>query len=330
MNINHWTAKVRSPLSIIVLLLIAGVVWLSYNWPLVHASPTNGFDIEDALVPREQIIHGGPPRDGIPSVDNPRFVPASQAGFLTENDRVLGVYHNGRAKAYPIRILNYHEIVNDYFGKDVVVVSFCPLCGTGMVFESQVGGVDRTFGVSGLLYNSDMLLYDRESMSLWSQIMAQAISGPLKGARLQSLAASHTSWLDWRNRYPETLVLSEDTGYRRDYQRSPYPGYAQSNHIMFPVNATAAQYHPKELVIGLQIGQSYKAYPFSELAKTSRDKFTDVVNGKRVYVTFNAEHRTGSVYDENNREIPTVIGFWFAWIAFHPESEVYIRDSIRQ
>jgi hypothetical protein len=91
MNTNHWAVKVRSSLSIIALLLLAGAVWLSHNWPLVHASTTNGFDIEDALVPREQIIHGGPPRDGIPSIDNSRFVPASQAGFLTENDRVLGI-----------------------------------------------------------------------------------------------------------------------------------------------------------------------------------------------------------------------------------------------
>ena len=110
MNTNHWTAKVRSPLSIIDLLFMAGFVWLSHNWPVVHASPKNGFDIEDAWVPGKQIIHGAP-WDDISSINNPHFVPASQAGFVPENDRVLGVYHNRFAKAYPIRMLILSQIL---------------------------------------------------------------------------------------------------------------------------------------------------------------------------------------------------------------------------
>jgi hypothetical protein len=288
------------------------------------ASPTNGFDVSGSLVPENEIFHGGPPRDGIPSIDKPKFLPVGGPHHLKPDDRVLGVYHNGIARAYPVAILNYHEIVNDRFADEAIVVSFCPLCGTGMVFNATVEGVDRQFGVSGLLYNSDMLLYDRESLSLWSQIMMQSISGPLKGVALTPLAVANTSWSDWQARYPKTQVLSRDTGYSRDYDRSPYPGYNEDSTIMFPVNnLAAAVYHPKELVIGLQIGNRFKAYPFSELAKSAKKSLQDIVNNERVIVSFDANHRTGAVYDQNGKEIPTVISFWFAWIAFHPDSDVY-------
>ena len=303
--------------------LLAIVFLLVTVWSSGFASPTNGFDVTGALVPEGEIFHGGPPRDGIPALDEPKFIAADKASFLNPDDRVLGLYHNGIARAYPILILNYHEIVNDKFGKDAVVVSFCPLCGTGMVFSSAIEGVNRQFGVSGLLYNSDMLLYDRESESLWSQIMMQAISGPLKGLTLEPLAVTHTSWQDWKSKHPNTQVLSRDTGYSRDYSRSPYPGYEQSTMVMFPVSNISARYHPKERVLGLQIENIFKAYPFSELAKSRSSKIADVVAGKSITVIFNSKHRTATVLDANQKEIPGVISFWFAWVAFHPETEIY-------
>lgn len=121
---------------------------------------------------------------------------------------------NGQAKVYPIAILNWHEIVNDRIGGKPIVVSYCPLCGTAMVFNANAKGI-RTFGVSGLLYHSDVLVYDRESQSLWSQILQQAVTGPVAGTRLELLPASHTSWQEWSARYPNTQVLSRDTGYHR-------------------------------------------------------------------------------------------------------------------
>jgi hypothetical protein len=284
---------------------------------------TNGFAIKNPLVPAEQIYHGGPPRDGIPAIDQPRFITAKQAGFLKPDDRVLGIYFNGVAKVYAVRILNYHEIVNDVVANQAVVISFCPLCGTGMAFKAEVAGVNLQFGVSGLLYNSDMLLYDRQTESLWSQIMKQAISGPMKGRRLEQLPLSHTTWQDWRQQYPGTLVLSTQTGYSRDYSRTPYPGYTKSDYIMFPVNYKAAQYHPKELVIGLEIDQAFKAYPFTELDKSGKVEIMDSVANKPVKIVFDAVNRTGKIFDHNNNEIPTIISFWFAWMAFHPNSEVY-------
>lgn len=294
---------------------------------VAEAAPTkNGFDLTDALIAADQILPGGPPRDGIPALDRPRFIASSAADFLTRDDRVLGVVRNGVTKAYPISIMNWHEIVNDRFGNERVVISFCPLCGTGMAFLADTAGSSLTFGVSGLLYNSDMLLYDRQTESLWSQIMAQAISGTHKGRRLVAIAMHHTTWSDWRQRHPDTLVLSQDTGFSRNYQRSPYAGYDTSRKLYFPVEFRAHGYHPKERVLGLEIDGQYKAYPFTELAKTER-AVGDHLAGKEVEVRFDEEHQTATAVDENGEELPTVIAFWFAWYGFHPETDIYTHHE---
>lgn len=321
-QLRHYARSVTGVVTLIAIYVILVLVWDSSV-----ASSDNGFDLSGALIPENEIMHGGPPRDGIPAIHNPKFLPATEVKFLNPKDRVLGVFHNGVAKAYPVLILNYHEIVNDNFSGDAVVVSFCPLCGTGMVFKATVKGVDRKFGVSGLLYNSDMLLYDLESESLWSQIMMQSVAGPLKGALLEPMLVANTSWQDWKNRYPTTKVLSRDTGFNRDYNRSPYPGYSQSETVMFPVSSFVAKYHPKEKVIGLQVGNSYKAYPFSELAKADKQVIRENFAGKKFTVKFDSKNRTGAIYNEKGVEIPSLISYWFAWIAFHPESVVFTVEK---
>lgn len=290
--------------------------------PAASADSVNGFDLGNTSIPRDEIHHGGPPRDGIPAIDEPRFLEADSAGFLAPDDRIMGMDHNGVAKAYPIKILNYHEVVNDDFNGEGVVISFCPLCGTGMAFSAGIDGRKTDFGVSGLLYNSDVLLYDRRTESLWSQIMAEAVSGPMVGAKLEHLPASHTTWRDWRKRHPDTVVLSTDTGYNRDYNRTPYAGYEDSDRVWFPVANRDARYHSKELVIGLELDGGVKAYPFAELSQHDTP-FQDEVAGRRISVHFDALNRTGRVLDESGNEIPTVIAFWFAWAAFHPDTEVF-------
>ncbi|MBB4518575.1 DUF3179 domain-containing protein [Paraburkholderia fungorum] len=291
----------------------------------VAAPVKNGFDLDGALVAPEAVESGGPPKDGIPALDHPTFVSADDAGFLNDQDRVLGIARNGLAKAYPIAILNWHEVVNDRFAAEPVVVTFCPLCGTGMAFDAQANGRWLSFGVSGLLYNSDVLLYDRQSASLWSQLMEQAITGPMKGTRLTSLPVTHTTWGDWKRRYPCTLVLSPKTGYVRDYQHDPYAGYAQSERLMFEVRAHSARYHyhPKERVIGVSIGGAHKAYPFVELGR-SPSVIHDTLGGRSIEVRFDTEHQTGSVFDAEGHEIPSVIAYWFAWFAFHTDTDVFV------
>jgi hypothetical protein len=281
-----------------------------------------GFDITDALIPSEEILPGGPPRDGIPSIDNPKFIPATKVEFLDPDDRVLGLNYNGTVRAYPIAIMNWHEIVNDRFGNQSIAITFCPLCGTGIAFKAEHNNRPLSFGVSGLLYNSDMLLYDRDSESLWSQIRMQAISGKFKGSRLEPIALLHTSWSDWRQRHPQSEVLSEETGYSRDYRRSPYGDYETSRSIFFPVAFTAKGYHPKERVLGVILAGISKAYPFSELAKTS-GKINDRVAGQAIQILYDGKHESATALDTEGATLPTITAFWFAWYAFHPDTQVF-------
>lgn len=296
--------------------------------PTAIASPQkNGFDLSDALIPVRAIESGGPGRDGIPALDNPRFVPAEEARFLDSTDRVLGIQRNGIVRAYPVAILNWHEIVNDHYGSDAVVVTYCPLCGTGMAFIAKAKGEKLDFGVSGLLYNSDVLLYDRQTESLWSQLMSQAVSGPLRGQRLEMIPLTHTSWEDWRSRHPQSEVLSTDTGYSRDYSRDPYVGYDRAFKIMFRVSHLSERYHPKEPVIGIVMDGVAKAYSFSTLAVTKGD-IHDEINGHPVIIRYDDKHRTGTIHDAvTGDELPSVTAYWFAWYAFYPDTKYFERDK---
>jgi hypothetical protein len=285
------------------------------------AQTLNGFDLSDALVNPGDIHQGGPPKDGIPAIDRPKFVAAGEAR-MNPGERVLGIARNGEAKAYPVRILNWHEVVNDTVGGEPVAVTYCPLCGSGVTFARAVHGKERSFGVSGLLYNSDVLLYDRETGSLWSQILGKAVTGPANGAKLAVLPTAHTSWEDWVRRHPDTLVLSEDTGFVRDYSRDPYAGYDANPVILFPVANSSSRFDTKEVVLGLMLDGQYKAYPFSELAKIEGE-IVDKLAGQEVRIVYDPEHRTASVRDMNGEELPSLMTYWFAWYAFYPQGKVF-------
>ena len=293
----------------------------------VLAASKLGFPLDDALVPAKEIVRGGPKKDGIPSLDDPQFVMAGEASFLASKDRVLGLSYNGVARAYPIKILNYHEIVNDVLDGEAVVVTYCPLCGSGMAFESTIEGTSFQFGVSGLLYNSDVLMYDRNSQSLWSQLMSTAISGPSRGMRLKSLPVSHTTWRNWKQRYPDSEVLTTDTGFRRNYQVDPYPNYSSSGKLYFPVSKSSKLYRRKEIVMGIEVMDEFKAYPFEELRK-GPSEFNDDFKNARYIVRFDDENKTASIVGEDGSEIATTMAFWFAWYAFHPDTEIYTAESI--
>jgi hypothetical protein len=289
------------------------------------AASKNGFVLDDALVPAKQILSGGPGRDGIPSLDYPAFIVARNADYLNEEDRILGIEVNGVARAYPIRILNYHEIVNDIVGGEAIVVTYCPLCGSGMAFNAEINNKSFEFGVSGLLYNSDVLLYDRQTGSLWSQILKTSVTGAMSGTRLTAIPLSHTTWQDWYARHPTTDVLSPETGYRRNYRVDPYPGYSRSGKLYFPVQEESRLYSRKALVMGLEIDGEFKVYPFAELQKGS-GRFTDEFNGTRFEVLYDSANETARILAENGNEIQTLMAFWFAWYAFHPDGEIYTAE----
>lgn len=309
-----------SAFSLRLLLFSCTIVLMIISTAATSEPDKNGFSMVNSQVPPNEILSGGPPKDGIPAIDTPHFIPAAQASALTPDSRVLGITHRGISKAYPVNIMNWHEIVNDRFGSEAITVSFCPLCGTGIAYVNPTN--IESFGVSGLLYNSDMLLYDRDTESLWSQILSRAVTGPRAWQQLTRLPLSHTSWSEWRKRHPSTLVLSTRTGFNRDYSRDPYAGYIDNSGTFFPVKHHDPRYHPKEWVIGIEIDGHSKAYPFSELARTDGN-FSDQIGTQTITVRFNEAHLSGSIFDDKGAELPSTTAFWFAWYAFHPQTAVF-------
>lgn len=281
----------------------------------VQAATKNGFDLTDALVPVKEIRRGGPGKNGIPAIVSPKFAPAGEAQFMRANDRVLGISIGGAHKAFPVKILNWHEVVNDWTMPERFVMTYCPLCGSGMAFAVE----NEAFGVSGLLYNSDVLLYDFATESLWSQIMMQAVTGPQKGERLTQLPVLHTTWRAWRELHPDTLVLTRNTGYSGyDYRTNPYRQYERIRQLAFPVSNRDRRLMPKAWVLGLSIGGEHVAYPMDELEKIGR--FEDHVGGQTVQVIYDE----GSAWvEQDGVVVPTTRLYWFAWAAFHPETRLY-------
>lgn len=317
-----WWRRLISPQWRWVLLLASGAILILIAWLGFRKTPTTTFDLTRHSVPLDQLVDGGPGKDGIPAILTPTFISASDATFLRDDDRVLGLTAGTEAKAYPIKILNWHEIVNDVIGGKAVVVTYCPLCGTGMAFEAEAQGRRHTFGVSGLLYQSDLLMYDHQTESLWSQVGMHAVAGPLTGKKLSPIVLDHTTWGEWRIAHPFTVVLSTRTGSFRDYDRDPYAGYGESSELFFVTTHVDSRYHPKEWVIGLEIDGVTKAYPLLELKKVP-SPLVDRVNGRRVTVRFNVATRSGSVVGDDGKPVPSVTAFWFAWYAFHPATQVF-------
>ncbi len=288
------------------------------------APQRKGFVLERLLLPLEEIQDGGPPKDGIPSIDYPRFLAAEEADFLNDEELVLGLHYNGISTAYPIRILNYHEVVNDKFGDQPVAITYCPLCRSGVAFLAGTPEAPKVFGVSGLLYNSDVLLYDRTTESLWSQLLGKAISGPLSGQEISFLPLTQTSWKEWKKRYPETMVLSTNTGHQRDYNSSPYEQYEKEDRLLFSVAHENKSLPPKALVLGISVDGKHKAYPLNRLRKKAKDgPLQDQFNGQALYLHYDEDSHSAWASDAEDKAIPATTLYWFAWYAFHPQTAIF-------
>lgn len=217
------------------------------------------------IIELDELQSGGPGKNGIPSINNPRFVAADRARrWLKPVEPVISVSLNGRTKAYPLQILIWHEIVNDRIGETAIAVTFCPLCYSAIVFDRTIDGRAYSFGVSGMLRHSDMVMYDRRTETLWQQLSGRAIVGDLVGKTLKQLPAQIISFEQFRKAYPDGLVLSRQTGFRRRYGENPYAGYDDIKRSPFLFRGkTDGRLKPMEKVIALTIGDRSKAYPYS-------------------------------------------------------------------
>ncbi len=226
-------------------------------------------DFSRISVPIEEIASGGPPKDGIPSIDRPKFVSADEADeWLGSSEPVLVVEHDGVVKGYPFQILIWHEIVNDDVGGQPLSVTFCPLCNTALVFDRRVGERVLDFGTTGRLRFSDLVMYDRQTETWWQQATGEAIIGTLLGTRLEFYPANTLSWERALELHPRIRVLSRDTGHNRRYGVNPYAGYDSQDGPIGPFfNAQLdRRFPPMERVVGLDVGEGWAA-PFSELSE---------------------------------------------------------------
>ncbi len=280
-----------------------------------------GFDVSNASIPVNKIISGGVGKNAIPSINRPRFIQVDEVDFLYDNDQVVSVTSGGETRAYPIRILDHHEVVNDSIGEDHFAVTYCPLCGTAMVFDRKIGTELKFFGVSGLLYNSDVLMYDRETESLWSQLGMKAVAGPMLDTTLKWRNSAMMKWEAWKARYPDGEVLSTKTGFSREYGDNAYTEYRRSRSTMFPVPTYRKDLKQKEWVFGIIVGGRPKAYQAAHFP-VGRN-LSDVVNGKNIVLHLDPQSHEFKVQDLATGEaIPSVLVYWFAWQAFYPETEV--------
>ncbi|MFU8831062.1 MAG: DUF3179 domain-containing (seleno)protein [Wenzhouxiangella sp.] len=271
-----------------------------------------------SLVNHDDLYQGCPARDCIPSIDDPKYVQSDEATFLGDDELIMGIDINGQQRAYPARIMDYHEIVNDTVAGQPIAVTWCPLCGSGVAFDPRIDGEVVEFGVAGVLHDSDLVMYDRKSDSLWQQITGQAIMGPRMGERLEVLPMTMTDWQTWRQAHPNTLVLSTDTGIDRDYGDSRrYDDYDQSERLAFPVSERDLTIHPKSVVFGFEIDGRKLAIFENKLAEESR---IETSLGERSLVIERGADGSVLATDENDNIHPSIRLFWFAWYNFHPDT----------
>ena len=249
------------------LLALGGIGSLTADGERFHrAWPAT--DFSRTTVELEEVRSGGPPRDGIPALSDAAFVtPAEAADWLHPREPVAVVEVAGEARAYPLQILTWHEIVNDIVGGVPVALTFCPLCNSTLTFDRRVDGRVLEFGVSGLLRRSNLLMYDRQTESWWQQLTGEAVVGTLAGQRLDVVPSWIVAFQDFRERWPAAPVLSRDTGYSRPYGRNPYRGYDRMDSRPFLLEGPPDPRLPAmERVLGIRVGEAVAVYPFSALA----------------------------------------------------------------
>lgn len=282
----------------------------------------NGFDVSNAIIPTREILSGGPGRDGIPSIDQPKFIRPNAADFMLPDDLVVSVTIGEQTRAYPIRVLVWHEIVNDELGGQPIAVTYCPLCGTAMVFSRRVGERTLTFGVSGMLFQSDVLMYDRQTESLWSQLAMKCVSGAQVNTPLEWLPSEHLTWSAWKLKFPTGEVLSTGTGAQRNYSGEAYAGYEENPETMFPVPAHRIDLPKKEWVVGVMVDGAARAYPIRSLP--ANQTVTDPAADIAIEITFDPISQQAIVRRKTSGEVlPNVKVYWFAWQAFYPQTTLW-------
>jgi len=290
--------------------------------PATGAAPeVGGFRLEKLRVPAEHVLSGGPKRDEIQSVDAPRFASLEEATWVLAENPVIGLALGGEARVYPVHLIERHQIVNDVVGGTPVAVTYDPLAGTPVAYERKAAGRTLSFGVAGLLYNANFLMYDRETESLWSQLRGDAVAGALSGQRLRRIPARQETLAAWLERHPDSRVLAPPSE-SIDYRYSPFTSYWVSDRVPSRVDATDERFHAKEVVLGVVRDGKARAY-LGSLVTAAGGALDDEFQGRKIHVAYSS--RDGVFRYEAPADVEVTEAYWFAWKAFHPDTEVW-RD----
>lgn len=274
-------------------------------------------DLSKHSIPFEKILSGGPGKDGIPALSELEFISLSDSEL---SDDTLGIFLEveGDQRYYPFNIMVWHEIANDTIGGVPVAVTFCPLCGSAIVFDRRVNGEVLELGVSGFLYESNLLMFDRQTESFWSQVLGEGVVGTHTGTRLERLEMQRLSLEEVKEKYPETKVLSDETGYRRDYAANPYGDYDESEAIYFPVSIQDQRFFPKEMMLVVPINKTWVAFPWEALREAGSAAIE--VEGADLTVTMNGSEAT---IEHRGVSMPSYFEMWFSF-AQHHQSDALI------
>lgn len=309
----------------LVLVIVYLIFWQTglLSKDIVKKLPGGQFSLDQskAKIDLNKLRQGCPVKDCIPAIDNPKFISAQDAERLNQikdEDVVFAITHKGVSRAYPQRILNWHEIVNDSVAGDPILITFCPLCGTAIGYERPF---DTTFGVSGKLVNSNLVMYDRKTNTLWQQLGGEAIVGELVGQKLKPFPVDTLLWKDWKKLHPDTQILSQETGYSRDYSYYPYGSYESDKSVYFPAEGESdTRLHPKQIVWGVEVNGKFKAYNEKRLSEVGM--LTDTFNGVNLKIERSKEGQIRVTKEDGTQIIPDR-SMWFAWASFHPDTEVF-------
>lgn len=265
--------KLTLYLIVVISVLLSGCNSVSSN------STDNQSDVDESdwLIPEDQIFVGAG-RDAIPSVENPSFTPAKDVTYIADEELIIGIKINGEIKAYPHRIISYHEIVNDRIGDKPVAVTFCPLTGSALAWDRIINGEETTFGVSGFIHKNNLIAYDRLTNNNWSQMVAKSVKGTLRGNSLHTLPVIELTWKYWKSAFPDSKVLNTNTGFSRNYSFSPYgKSYSSDDDdILFPIHHEDDRLNRKSLSHGIFYDSNLHIFPlefFSDEIETVNRTF---------------------------------------------------------
>ncbi|HMQ49278.1 MAG TPA: DUF3179 domain-containing protein [Saprospiraceae bacterium] len=241
--------------------------------------------VNDWLIPPAEVLDGGPGKDGIPSIDNPQFSDVSDITFLQDNDLVIGVKIGNDIRVYPHPVLDWHEIVNDKVADIPLAITYCPLTGTAIGWRREVAGAETNFGVSGLLYNANLMPYDRVTDSRWSQMLLKSVNGSQAGVEVETYPLLETTWSTWKRLYPQSQVLNLNTGFSRNYGSYPYGDYRTNDELLiFPVSNDDDRLPRKDRGLGVLVNDKAKFYPIDSFAQGPIEVIQETIQGVELVI----------------------------------------------